>query len=266
MLLDGRVAIVTGGAVGIGRGIALKFAEEGCSVVVADISEKEGKKTAEDIVQKGSKSLFVNCNVTQTSQVENLVKSAINHFGRVDIMVNNAGGVPKVIRGGSIVDVTDEQWEAFINLNLKSTFLGCRAIVPHMKERRSGSIINLSSIGAIQPSDSVIAYHAAKAGVLGITCNLAFDMAPYNVRVNAILPGPIRTPFWDPVLKGIQDPEAVFKMIALKNIPLQRIGTPEDIAGTALYLASDLSSYVTGENIYVAGGVPLLPQDPDKHK
>jgi NAD(P)-dependent dehydrogenase (short-subunit alcohol dehydrogenase family) len=264
VLLDGKVAIITGGAVGIGRGIALKFADEGCSIVIADISQAEGRKTAEDISGKGRESLFVRCNVTITAQVKELVAAALHKFGHVDILVNNAGGVPKVTRGGSIVDVTDEQWDAFINLNLKSAFLCCREIVPHMKKQRSGNIINLSSIGAVQPSDSVIAYHAAKAGILGLTGNLAFDLAPYNVRVNSIMPGPIRTPFWDPVLKDIPDKDAFFKELAVRNIPLQRIGTPEDIAGTALYLASELSAYVTGENINVAGGVPLLPQEPQK--
>jgi NAD(P)-dependent dehydrogenase (short-subunit alcohol dehydrogenase family) len=266
VLLDGKVAVITGGAVGIGRGIALKFAEEGCSIVIVDISESEGKKTANDVSRKGRESLFVNCNVTVSTQVKDMVAAALKKFRHIDILVNNAGGVPRVIRGGSIVDVTDEQWDAFINLNLKSAFLCCRELVPHMKKRRSGNIINLSSIGAVQPSDSVIAYHAAKAGILGITYNLAFDLAPYNVRVNSIMPGPIRTPFWDPVLKDIPDKEAFFKELGVKKIPMQRIGTPEDIAGTALYLASELSSYVTGENIYVAGGVPLLPQEPDKIK
>jgi NAD(P)-dependent dehydrogenase (short-subunit alcohol dehydrogenase family) len=261
VLLEGKVAVITGGAVGIGRGIALKFAEEGCSILVADISEAEGRKTAEEVSVKGRESLFVKCNVTITSQVKDLMAAALRKFGQVDILVNNAGGVPRVIRGGSIADVTDEQWESFINLNLKSAFLCCREIVPHMMKRRSGNIVNLSSIGAVQPSDSVIAYHCAKAGVVGLTCNLAFDLAPYNVRVNSIMPGPIKTPFWNPVLKDIPDKEAFFKELAVRNIPLRRIGTPEDIAGTALFLASELSAYVTGENICVAGGVPLLPHE-----
>ena len=261
MLLENKVAIVTGGAVGIGRGIALKFAGEGCSIVVADISRTEGARTAKDIEEKGVKGLFLPCDVTQTAQVEDMVKKTVSEFGKVDILVNNAGGVPRVIRGGSITDVTDEQWDSFLNLNLKSAFLCCRAVVPHMIERRSGKIINLSSIGAIQPSDSVIAYHAAKGGILGLTINLAFDLAPYNIHVNSIMPGPIKTPFWDPVLAGVPDKEAVFAEIARKNVPLQRIGTPEDIAGAALFLASSLSDYVTGENINVAGGIPLLPQD-----
>ncbi len=266
MLLEDRVAIVTGGAVGIGRGIALKFAEEGCSVVVADISEEEGENTVKEVSQKGSKGLFIKCDVTSSSQIGGMVEQTISKFGKLDILVNNAGGVPGVIQGGSIVDITDEMWDTFINLNLRSAFFGCRAVVPHMKERRYGKIINLSSIGAIQPSASVIHYHSAKAGVLGLTCNLAYDLAPYNICVNAIMPGPIRTPFWEPVTRDIPDKDALFSMIARKNVPLQRIGTPEDVAGAALFLASELSAYVTGESICVAGGIPLLPHDPGMKK
>jgi NAD(P)-dependent dehydrogenase (short-subunit alcohol dehydrogenase family) len=128
-----------------------------------------------------------------------------------------------------------------------------------MKEKKYGKIINLSSMGAVHPSVSVVHYHAAKAGVLGLTYNLAFELAPFNIFVNAILPGPIRTPFWEPVTRGIPDKDAYFAELAQKEIPLQRVGTPEDIAGVALFLASELSAYVTAETIYVAGGLPQLP-------
>jgi NAD(P)-dependent dehydrogenase (short-subunit alcohol dehydrogenase family) len=128
-----------------------------------------------------------------------------------------------------------------------------------MKAKKYGKIINISSIGAVHPAVSVVHYHAAKAGVLGLTYNLAFELAPFNICVNAILPGPIRTPFWEPVTKGIQDKDTYFTELAKKEIPLKRIGTPEDIAGVALFLASELSSYVTGETIFVGGGVPQLP-------
>ena len=260
MLLENRAAVVTGGAVGIGRGICLKFAEEGCSVLVCDINEKEGAKTAEEVTKKGRVGVFVKCDVTDSKQVKSAVDQAFKRFGKIDIMVNNAGGDPNAIRGGSIVDVTDEMLDRYLALNLKSTFYGCRAVVPYMKERRYGKIINLSSIGVIQPSASVLAYHAAKGGVIGLTNNLAFDLAPWNIYVNAILPGPIRTPFWEPVTKGIEDKEALFASIATNAVPLQRIGTPEDIAGVALFLASELSSYVTGSCVNAAGGIPLLPQ------
>jgi NAD(P)-dependent dehydrogenase (short-subunit alcohol dehydrogenase family) len=261
MLLENKVAIVTGGAVGIGRGISLKFAEEGCSVVICDINEKEGTQTAGEVVKKGRTGVFIKCDVTSSSQIKSTIDQTLNRFGKIDIMVNNAGGDPNAVPGGSIVDITDEMLDRYLALNLKSTFYGCRAVVPHMKEKRSGKIINLSSIGVIQPSASVLAYHAAKGGVLGLTTNLAFDLAPYNIYVNAILPGPIRTPFWNPIIAKVADKDALFASIAQNAVPLHRIGTPEDIAGVALFLASDLSNYITGEAINAAGGIPLLPQE-----
>jgi len=261
VLLSNRVAIITGGAVGIGRGIALKFAEEGCSVVIADILESEGKKTVEGVFKKGRDGVFVHCDVTDSRQVQDMASKALSKFGKVDILVNNAGGLPGVTPGRSIVDITEEQWDKILDLNLKSTFLCCKAIVPHMKEKKYGKIINLSSIGVVQPPDSVIHYHAAKGGVLGLTVNLAFDLAPFNICVNAILPGPVRTPFYEPLIGSMtgKEKDAFFADIAKKAVPLQRIGTPEDIAGAALFLASELSAYVTGESLYVAGGIPLSP-------
>ena len=257
MLLKSRVAIITGGAKGIGRGIALKFAEEGCSVVVADIVAIEGKKTAEEVSKKGGEGIFVSCDVTVGPQVEDMVGKAISKFGKIDILVNNAGGVsgPE----GSLDDVSEEQWDKSLNLNLKSAFLCCKAVVPHMKKNKYGKIINISSLGAVHPAVSVVHYHAAKAGVLGLTYNLAFELAPFNISVNAILPGPIRTPFWEPVTRNIPDKDAYFAEIAQKEVPMQRIGMPEDVAGAALFLASELSSYVSGETIFVGGGLPQLP-------
>jgi NAD(P)-dependent dehydrogenase (short-subunit alcohol dehydrogenase family) len=257
VLLSDRVAIITGGAVGIGRGIALKFAAEGCSIVIADIDAIEGKKTAEEVSKKGREGIFVSCDVTNSSQVRDMVDKAVSKFGEIDILVNNAGGVPDP--KGSLAEVTEEQWDRSLDLNLKSVFLCCKAVVPHMKKNKYGKIINISSLGAVHPAVSVVHYHAAKAGVLGLTYNLAFELAPFNIAVNAILPGPIRTPFWEPVTRDIPDKDAYFAEIAKKEVPMQRVGTPEDIAGAALFLASELSAFVSGETINVAGGLPQLP-------
>lgn len=160
---------------------------------------------------------------------------------------------------GSIEDVTEEQWDKMLDLNLKSQFLCCKAVAPYMKEKKYGKIINISSLGAVHPAVSVVHYHSAKAGVLGLTYNLAFELAPFNICVNAILPGPIRTPFWEPVTKGIKDKDAYFAELAQKEVPLRRMGTPEDIARVATFLASELSAYVTGETIFVGGGLHQLP-------
>ena len=259
MLLTGRVAIITGGAVGMGRSTALKFADEGCSVVIADTSTASGKKTTEEVLRKGREGLFVHCDITSSHQVRNMVDEAITKFGKVDILVNNAGGTLG-IKGGSIDNATEEDWDKILNLNLKGAFLACKAVVPHMKAKRYGKIINLSSMGAVHPSVSVLHYHSAKAGIIGLTYNLAFELAPFNICVNAIVPGPVATPFWDLITAGMPDKEAFFTALAKKEVPLGRIGTPEDIAGPALFLASELSAYVSGQIIFAAGGQPMLSQ------
>ena len=256
MLLANRVAIVTGGATGIGRGIAFKFAEEGGSVVVADIAVAEGTKTANDVSRRGRDGIFVRCDVTDNRQVQDMVTKAIGKFGKVDILVNNAGGVSGP--GVSTEDVTEEAWDKIVDLNLKSQFLCCRAVIPHMKEQKYGKIVNISSMGAILPPAPIVHYHSAKGGVLSLTTNLAFELARFNINVNAILPGPIRTEFYDEILKEVPDKEAFFADLG-GRVPLRRMGTPADIAGVALFLASELSSYVTGESIRVGGGLPLTP-------
>jgi NAD(P)-dependent dehydrogenase (short-subunit alcohol dehydrogenase family) len=272
MLLSQRVAIITGGAVGIGRAIALKFADEGCWVVVSDISETAGKKTLEEVRNKGKEGLFVRCDVTDYSQVQAMVNETMAKFGKIDILVNNAGGVAGVnkeaegkpkgkAKSGATEDISEEAWDKIVDLNLKSQFLCCKAVIPIMKARRYGKIINFSSMGAIYPPDSIAHYHAAKGGVIALTTNLAFELARFNIYVNAILPGPVRSEFFREILRDVLDPEkeAFYKMLANK-VPLRRMGKPEDIAGVALFLASELSDYVTGEAINAGGGLPLSPE------
>ncbi len=251
MLLEDRVAIVTGGAKGIGRATALKFAAEGCSVAIADISMNEADDVVSEISGMGREGIAVHCDTTNSKQVRDLVDKTIVKFGKVDILVNNAGGLPST---APVEDMSEEEWDSVVALNLKSGFLCCKYVVPHMKAKKYGKIVNISSLGATAPPSSNVHYHSGKAGVLGMTVDLAVGLAPFNICVNAIIPGPIRTEFFGPRV----DDDALFVELG-KTVPLGRVGNPEDVAGAALFLASELSSFITGEFINVTGGLPLAP-------
>ncbi len=260
MLLSDRAAIITGGAKGIGRGVALKFAQEGCSVAIADISMKEANDTLAEVSKRGPEGLAIQCDVTNGKQVRDTVDKVISKYGKVDILVNNVGAIAP---HKPIEDITEEEWDKVLALNLKSHFLFCKYVVPHMKKQKYGKIINLSSIGAIQPPAHEIHYNTAKAGIIGFTNDLANALAPFNINVNAILPGPVRTSFYDRTTGSMTEKEKDDFFASLgKKVPLQRVGTPEDLAGAALFLASELSAYVTGEALLVSGGLPLLPPQP----
>ena len=226
-------------------------------MVVADVDIDGAGKVAGEVTALGREALAVKTDITSSAEVQDMVDKTIEKFGKIDILVNNAGGTLG-ISGGSVDTATEEDWDRSLALNLKGAFLVTKAVVPHMRERKYGRIINISSMGAVNPSVSVLHYHSAKAGLLGLTYNLAFELAPYDIHVNAIVPGPIDTPFWDGMTGGMPDREAFFTALAKKEVPLGRMGTPDDIAGPALFLASELSSYVTGQVIYAAGGQPLL--------
>ena len=259
MLLENRVAIVTGGAKGIGKAISLKFAEEGCDIVVNAMHIEGAEKVAEEVKKMGRRSLAIAADVADTAQVNNMVDRTIKEFGKIDILVNNAGGISEAT-GGAIESTTDEDWNRIIGINLTGQFLCCRAVVPYMKKNRYGKIVNVSSMGAIHPPAPIVHYHSAKGGVLGLTTNLAYELRQENITVNAILPGPVLSEFFNKMLDSISEEEgkAFFNMLDNK-VPMHRMGKPEEIAGVALFLASDMSSYVTGESICAGGGLPLTP-------
>lgn len=258
MLLENRVAIVTGGTKGMGKAIAEKFASEGCDVVITSRHLDEAQKVAKEIEKKGRKALGLKADISKSAEVNEMAAQTIKKFKKIDILVNNAGGID--VKGGDTTDATEADWDHIIDINLKGCFLCCMAVVPYMKKQKYGKIINLSSMGAVNPAASVLHYHAAKAGVLGLTINLAFELAPDNIYCNAIVPGPIETPFWDSLMDPGPEREKFLKALAKQEVPLGRIGTPKDIAGPALFLASGLSDYVTGQTIYAAGGQPLTAQ------
>jgi NAD(P)-dependent dehydrogenase (short-subunit alcohol dehydrogenase family) len=242
----------------MGRAIALKFAEEGCDVVVTSRHLTEAQKVAKEVEKLGRKALGIKADISKSAEVNDMVAQTIKKFKKIDILVNNAGGVD--VKGGDTTDATEADWDHILDINLKGVFLCCMAVVPYMKKQKYGKIINLSSMGAVHPAASVLHYHAAKAGVIGLTINLAFELAPENIYCNVIVPGPIETPFWDNLMGPGPQRDKFFDALAKKEVPLGRMGTPEDIAGPALFLASGLSDYVTGQTIYVAGGQPLNAQ------
>ncbi len=260
MLLDNKVAIVTGGAKGMGRGIALKFAEEGCHVVVCDVDAAGAESVAEEVRALGSRSLAAPADITKSAQICEMVSRTLDELGTIDILINNAGGVPGTHGSGSSETISEEEWDRIVALNLKGPFLVTKAVLPTMKKNRAGKIVFVSSMGAVSPVVSVLHYHAAKAGVLGLSLNLAFELAPLGVRVNTIVPGPVETPFWDALMPPGPERDAFFAAVSKHEVPLGRMGTTDDIAGAALFLASHLSDFVTGQVLCVAGGQPILSQ------
>ena len=254
MLLETRVAVITGSASGMGKAMALKFAGEGCDIAVVDLQFESAQKVADQIQSLGRRAVAIKADISVGKDIQSMIGESLEYFGKIDILINNAGAAG----GGSLENSDEREWDQVLALNLKGAFLACKAAVPHMKKQRYGKIINLSSMGAVRPSVSVLAYHSAKAGIIGLTRNLAFELAPFHICVNCIVPGPIETPFWDPLSKGMsaEQKKAFFAALGKKEVPLGRMGTPEEIAGPALFFASELSSYVTGQVLCVAGGQP----------
>lgn len=254
MLLANKTAIITGGASGMGRGIALRFANEGCSSVIVDIQDAEAQKTVDMVKKKGKQAIAVHCDVSNSNQVKNMVAKAIEKFGKIDIMCNCAGLGTK---GTPFMDITEEEYDRVVAINMKSVFLCCQAIAPHMKANKYGKIINISSIAGISPGAMSLHYSAAKAGALHLSTSIALDLAKFGITVNAILPGMIRTAM-TAVFAGpnVKDLDAFMTKGVEMLVPMKREGTTDDIANAALFYASDMSSYITADRMCVGGGNP----------
>lgn len=245
--LEGKVAIVTGGRRGIGKAIALCFAEAGADVVVCDriIEDGELESTAKEIQALGRRSVALRVDITVKSDVESMVEQTVKEFGTIDILVNNAAIIKRV----PLFEVDEDDWDRVIDTDLKGYFLCCQAVAKRMIERKKGNIINMASVAALKGLSKRGAYNIAKAGVIMLTRGLAWDLGRYNIRVNAIAPAIVKTEmargFWE-------DPKALAAEEA--RIPLGRLAETNDIIGPALFLASDASRFITGHTIIVDGG------------
>ncbi len=245
-LLEGKVALITGGAQGIGEAIAMTLAKEGAAIAVVDINPEKAAETAVKIKALGVDSQEYKADVSNTSEVETVVDKIIDKFKRIDILVNNAG----ITRDNLIIRMSEQEWDMVIGINLKGVFNFTKAVSKVMMKQKSGSIINISSVVGIFGNAGQINYSASKAGVIGMTKTAAKELASRNIRVNAVAPGFIKTAMTDKLTEEQ-------KVKLAEYIPAKTLGEPQDVANAVLFLASLMSSYITGEVIRVDGGMAM---------
>ena len=244
-LLEGKVALVTGAGRGIGKAIALRFAQEGANVAFTDLAINEAvEETVKEIEDMGVKAKAYASNAANFDESHEVVKQIVEDFGRIDVLVNNAG----ITKDGLMMRMSEAQWDAVINVNLKSAFNFIHAVTPVMAKQRSGSIINMSSVVGVSGNAGQCNYSASKAGMIGLAKSIAKEMGPRGIRANCIAPGFIITDMTNQLSQEVKDQWAA-------QIPLRRGGTPEDVANVALFLASDLSSYVSGQVLHCCGAM-----------
>ncbi|KPJ71504.1 hypothetical protein AMJ50_01785 [Parcubacteria bacterium DG_74_3] len=244
--LKDKVAIITGARRGMGRTHALILAKAGAKVVVSDISLEECQKVVEEIKAQGGNAIAVKCDVTKREEVDEMVKKAVKEFGKIDVLVNNAG----ILQFKPFMELTEEDWNKILNVNLLGYFRCAQAAVKEMIKQKSGTIVNIASIGMGQTGvgfPAISHYCASKGAIVAMTEAMALELAPFNIRVNAIAPGAIDTP-----MSQGGDPKTMEATLA--RIPLHRIGKPEEVSNLVLFLASDASSYITGSTVIIDGG------------
>lgn len=246
MVLGNKVALVTGGARGIGRAIALTLAEQGADVAVVDLNQTDVENVAAEIEKLGRRSLALTGSVSNAADVEDFIKKTSDEFGKIDILVNNAG----ITRDTLLMRMKEEDWDSVIEVNLKGAFLCTKTVSRIMMKQKYGRIINISSVVGLMGNAGQANYSASKAGVIGLTKSVARELASRNITVNAIAPGFIVTSMTDVLSEDV-------KGKLKEQIPMGRLGMPEDIANTVVFLASDSASYITGQTIAVDGGMVM---------
>ncbi|MBS3906381.1 MAG: 3-oxoacyl-ACP reductase FabG [Syntrophaceae bacterium] len=243
MRLKDKKAIVTGAGQGIGRSIALKMAQEGADIIIAEMNSDTGLQTRKEIESLGRRCLFFAVDVADRRQIEKMMAEVIAAFGRIDILVNNAG----FDRPGNLLKTKEEDWDAVLNVHLKGTLNCIQAVIPHMIEKSYGKIINLSSVWGKRGAVSEISYSTAKAGIIGLTKSVARELGRHQINVNAVLPGFILTP-------TVSKMAEKYRNIIIENTPFKRAGQPEEVANVVAFLASDEASFVSGAEVEVSGG------------
>ena len=247
--LSGKRALITGGASGIGRATANLFACQGAGICIADTSAAAGQGVADEIMIEGGRAIFVRCDVSSAAECQSAVQQMVAEFGGIDILFNNAG----IIRRASVVDTTEDEWDRVMAVNVKSVFLLGKYVVPHMDKEGGGAIINISSGWGLVGGRNAASYCASKGAVVQLTRAMALDHGAQNIRVNCICPGDTDTAMLRNEAQQLGETEDAFLAEAADR-PLQRVGTPEDIAQAALYLVSEASAFITGTTLVVDGG------------
>ena len=246
MRLEGKVALITGGARGQGAAEAMLFAREGAKVVIADVLDREGMAVAAEIAELGGEALYVHLDVSSETDWRQAVDTVVSSYGKLDVLVNNAA----IWRGGNVADTSSEQWDQVLAINAKGAFLGTKLSIPQMRDAGGGSIVNISSTAGLVGSRTSTAYSASKGAVRLLTKSTAVQYGAEGIRANSIHPGPIDTAMGDQVW-----PDAGSRDEAIERTVLRRLGTPDDIANGALFLASDESSFMTGTELVIDGGL-----------
>ncbi len=246
--IKGKVAIITGARRGMGRTHALKLSQAGAKVVVSDISEEDCKIVVDEIKNQGGEAIGIKCDVSKKEDVDEMVRKTLENFGKIDILVNNAG----ICQFKPFLELTEEEWNKTLNINLKGYFLCAQAAAKEMAKRKSGVIVNVASIAMGQVGvgfQNLAHYSASKGGIVAMTETLALELGPLGIRVNAVAPGMIDTPMIESMK---QDPKTMEATLA--RVPLHRAGKPEEVSNLVLFLASDESSYMTGSTVVIDGG------------